>query len=79
MEKKLRFIKNGGGFYGDSSHEIVDCDTEETLFTVYDLSECPEDAIIGRDLFDGYDYISALQLGMRLAEQGYTDIEVVVE
>ena len=48
----------------------------ERRFKVYDLSECPEDAIIGRDLFDAYDYIDAIKFGMQLANEGYTDIEV---
>lgn len=47
-------------------------------FDVYDLSECPEDAIIGRDLFDAKDYIKALKKGIELAQMGYTDIEYTI-
>lgn len=74
MRKKLQFFKTEG--WGSCRHEIVDFDTEETVFWACDLSECPEDAIIGRDLFDGYDYITAVKFGMKLAQQGYTDIEI---
>lgn len=45
------------------------------LFSVYNLCECPEDAIIGRDLFDAQDYINAVKFGMKLAQNGYNDIE----
>ena len=45
-------------------------------FSVSNLCECPEDAIIGRDLFDADDYIRAVRIGMRLAQEGYTDLDV---
>ena len=45
-------------------------------FSVSNLSECPEDAIIGRDLFDADDYIRAVRTGMKLAQEGYTDLDV---
>lgn len=47
------------------------------LFSVCNLTECPEDAIIGRDLFDAEDYIRAVRFGMELAKAGYDDIEDV--
>lgn len=34
------------------------------------LWECPEDAIIGRDLIDGYDLIEAVKLGFELGSNG---------
>ena len=45
-------------------------------FSVGNLWDCPEDACIGRALFDGDDYIEAVRLGMRLAQAGYTSIKV---
>lgn len=48
----------------------------EEIFSAYDLSECPEDAIIGRDLFDAHDYLSAVKFGMELAARGYTKVEL---
>ena len=56
------------------SHEVMD--GNHCIFSCSNLDDCPEDAIIGRDLFDGYDYIKALKLGMKLAEEGYTEIEL---
>lgn len=43
-------------------------------FSAYNLNECPEDAIIGRDLFDAYDYIGALNKGIELAKMGYDSV-----
>lgn len=62
-------------YYNDvTAHEVVFNGTNK--FSVYNFSECPEDAIIGRGLFDGYDYINAVKYGMDLAKAGYMDIEV---
>ena len=35
--------------FGDSSQELWDIDDRKKLYGVFDLSECPEDAIIGRE------------------------------
>lgn len=43
---------------------------EEVLYWVQDLSECPEDAVIGRDLFNIHDYKSAVMLGYELGKRG---------
>lgn len=42
----------------------------------HDLDECPEDAVIGRDLFDASDYINAIRFGFRLANVGYDEIVI---
>lgn len=55
---------------------IFDMQEEENLFSVCDLCECPEDAMIVRDLFSADEYIEAVKLGMEIAQNGYTDIEV---
>ena len=46
-------------------------------FFAYDLTEYPEDATLNRDLFSGYDYITAIRLGMRIAKEGYSFIDVI--
>lgn len=46
------------------------------LFSVSNLADCPEDAIIPRDLFNAYDWITTVRFGLYLAKQGYTDINV---
>ena len=45
-------------------------------FSVCDLFRCPEDAIIGRDLFTVDDFIETLMLGFKIAKLGYNDIVV---
>ena len=50
---------------------------DDMVFSVWNLNECPEDAVIGRDLFDEHDFIMAVQLGMKLAQEGFTDCKVV--
>lgn len=63
--------------WGDvRGHELDSPDSEKFAFTAYDLCECPEDATLDRDLFNGYDYLDAIRLGMELAREGYTSIEV---
>lgn len=54
--------------------EFIDNDMMQ--FHVSNLCECPEDAIIGRSLFDADDYIRAVRTGMRLAQYGYTELGV---
>lgn len=46
-------------------------------FFAYDLTDCPEDATLTRDLFTGNEYIEALRLGMKLAQAGYTFIDAI--
>lgn len=42
----------------------------ETAENIQDLSDCPEDAHIGRDLIDGYDIIKYIELGYEAAKNG---------
>lgn len=60
--------------YDGVYYEFIDNDMMQ--FHVSNLCECPEDAIIGRNLFDADDYIRAVRVGMRLAQEGYTDLNV---
>lgn len=55
--------------------QSVDIDGQHK-FSVYNMCECPEDAIIGRDLFDAADYISAVRFGIELAKAGFDALEV---
>lgn len=54
--------------------EVTDPDTGKTVFSVYNLADCPEDAIIGRSLFSAYNWLEAVKYGMALASQGYDDV-----
>lgn len=56
--------------------QMVTCKQEPVTYFVQNLDQCPEDAIIDRDLFSAEDYIAALKLGMKLRDMGYDDIRV---
>ena len=63
--------------YGVESQKLEwDHDDFHGNFSVHDLCECPEDAIIGRDLFDANDFIYAVRFGMDLRDKGYTDLQI---
>ena len=51
-------------------------ENDKTIFTVGNINETPEDAIIGRDLFDAGDYLAAVRFGIKLANFGYTDVVI---
>ena len=48
---------------------------DSMVFSAWNLNECPEDAVIGRDLFDELDVNNAVNLGISLAQQGYDDVD----
>lgn len=62
----------------DSHAQEVWSDVEKPCieFYVKDFCDCPEDARIGRGLFDGYDFINAIKLGFEIAKSGYDEIVV---
>ena len=63
--------------YYTGSHNLQwDYDNFKGEFNVWNLNDCPEDAIIDRDLFDAYDFIHAVEFGMNLARKGYTKIKL---
>jgi len=57
------------------SHEIYNKENDIN-FSAYPLTDCPEDAIVERDLFNGYDYVKALNKGIELAKKGYDKVEI---
>jgi len=57
------------------SHEIYNKENGIN-FSAYPLTDCPEDAIVERDLFNGYDYVKALNKGIELAKKGYDKVEI---
>lgn len=61
--------------FGDSSQELWDIDDRKKLYGVSDLSECPEDAIIGRALLSGDEVLDLVKLGMNYSKMGYDEIE----
>lgn len=76
MEKILKldiYYTENMDIGGDRSQTIIDKENDIN-FGVSNLAECPEDAIIGRDLFNSDDYIRALNKGIELANKGYTKV-----
>ena len=76
MEKILKlniYYTEDMDSWGDRSQTIIDKENDIN-FGVYNLTDCPEDAIIGRDLFNSDDYIRALNKGIELANKGYTRV-----
>lgn len=59
--------------WGDKSQTIIDKDNDIN-FGVCNLTDCPEDATIDRNLFNSNDYIRALNKGIELANKGYTKV-----
>lgn len=60
--------------YEGCRYQSVTSEDENINYSVSNLDECPEDAIIGRDLFSADEYIGALKFGMELAKKGYDNI-----
>lgn len=58
---------------------VIDPDSNKEVFYVNNLADCPEDAIIGRSLFDAYDWLKAVKYGIELAQQGYTSVGFEME
>lgn len=78
MEKILKldvYYTEDMDSWGDGSQTIVD-EENDINFNVYNLMDCPEDAIIGRGLFNSDDYIRALNKGIELANKGYRKVVV---
>lgn len=49
-----------------------------TIYSVYNLTDCSEDAIIGRSLVSAEKVIDYIKYGMQLAAQGYTEDDISV-
>ena len=60
---------------GDYREWLVDTDDEE-VFSVCNLSNFPEEAIVTRKLFGAVDYVRVLNEGIRLGREGYTEARI---
>jgi len=61
--------------YGAQSHKVLFDGKFRTA--IHSLGECPEDAIIGRDLVDGHDIVDFIQMGYDVAKRGETlEVEI---
>lgn len=74
MKKRITLFETELSF-GDSHQELWDIDDKKELYGVSDLSECPEDAIVGRALLSGDEVLDLVKLGMNYSKMGYDEIE----
>ena len=58
-----------------SYQKVTSDEVEDVYYYVYTLAEWHEDAYIERDLFSAESYINAINLGIKLAQKGYTKVE----
>lgn len=49
---------------------------EKIHYSVSNLWECPEDAIINRDLVSADEIVDFIELDMKLAKKGYDEISI---
>lgn len=67
-------------YYGDEFDEgyteWLETPEGTSPFYVRNLDDSPEDAIVGRELFDCSDYIKALNDGIALGRAGYTSARI---
>jgi hypothetical protein len=72
---KIKFNHYEDDDYYEFHHITVTNDDETEIKAeefISPLCECPEDAIIGRDLKSGYDFLRFIQLGFDAAKNGET-------
>lgn len=77
MKKKILEIANIQSELGMREQSVYDTATDDEIFSVHDLTECPEDATINRKLFDASDFLRAVRYGIELAKAGYDEVEYV--
>lgn len=75
-KKKTLRVLNEAHNWG-CSQTVYNGDNE--IFSAEELWDEPQEVCFGRSLFDAYQYIDALKYGMKLAQDGYTEIEFVEE
>ena len=76
--KVFKLVEEEDEYNSITSSQTV-YDGDKTVFDVWNLDECPEDAIIDRSLFDACDWLRAVKYGIELAQQGYTNVGFEME
>lgn len=75
---KTKFFKmhEEGEAYYDLSQDVYDSDNGKYIYGVYDMAcNCPEDAVIYRDLVSAHQWLDIVNYGIELAKQGYDKAE----
>ena len=71
---KVTLLQSEDTYDGEIKHRLIVKDENDKTIDevgIQSLSECPEDAIIGRDLIDGDDLISFIKLGYKAGKEGF--------
>ena len=63
-------------YYDISTESLYDVDSQELLYSISDMWDCPEDATIDRALPSVYEAITLIQLGIKYHIEGYDRIEI---
>lgn len=79
MIKTLIVFEQGPAIDEPEHQEVWDPDKNSCLFSVGNLWECPEDAIIERALHDSDDAKDLIEYGIQYAKEGYDSIKLVYE
>lgn len=61
---------------GYSRYEELKDEDGKVLYSVCNLTDCPEDAIITRNLVPARDIVGYIEFGMELARKGYAGVSV---
>lgn len=77
MLKTLIAFNQGDIFEEVAHQELWDPDEKYCLFSVSNLWECPEDAIIGRALHNSQDARFLIEHGIEYAKEGYDSITAI--
>ena len=70
-------VKTSQSKYGYSRNVVLVDDKK--IAHIQDLSESPEDAIIGRDLIDGNDIVRYIEMGYAAAKRGEELLTIYTE
>lgn len=73
--KKILKLETELDDFGVCEEKVFDGDN--LLFDVYNMTDCPEDATISRDLFSASQYLRAVRYGIELAKKGYDEVEYI--
>lgn len=59
-----------------SRAELLLDEDNNRIYSVHNLTDCPEDAIIQRDLVSAEEIANYIEMGMKLAFDGYDSIKI---
>ena len=74
--KTKRLLIVTSSCYDINTQQLYDTDSQELLYSISDMWDCPEDATIDRALPSVYEAITLIQLGIKYHIEGYDRIEI---